>query len=103
MAIHTWEGDTLCFTTPPIAGDKVTKARITGIIHRVGPGHYSEELLLGGLTDFSFIDYTPKPIPAIPTEEGWMGPFSEITDEGMEFYWLTPEGNKVYINNIKEE
>lgn len=83
-----------------------TKDRVTGIVHRVGPGHYSEELILGGLdTRWHYVDYTPEPIPAVPSEapkeEGvWLGPYYEITATGMRFYYLAPDGTKHYITDF---
>jgi len=84
-----------------------TKDWVTGIVHRVGPGHYSNELILGGLdTRWHYVDYTPEPVPAIPSEvkkeKGpWLGPFWErrITEEGMKWFmfWLSPERVKSYI------
>jgi len=81
-----------------------TKDWVTGIVHRVGPGHYSNELILGGLdTRWHYVDYTPEPIPAIPgevkeEEKGvWLRPFYEIAAEGMRFYWISPDGTKTYI------
>jgi hypothetical protein len=75
--------------------------RVTGYTIRIGPGHASTEIFLGGLTTYwNLIDYSKKPLPAVPAEQQWLGPFYEVTETGMRFYWLLPDGTKQYIENI---
>ena len=71
---------------------------VTGLTHRWGPGHYSLELTLGGLsTNWDLISMSKEPLPAVPSEQlGWQGPFSEITEEGMRFYYILPDGTRFY-------
>ena len=87
-------------------GDVIKPVRdwVTGRTIRLGPGYFSDELILGGLsTSWRLVELSKKPIPAIPglqVEEGKRGPFYEFTAEGMRWFWILPDGSKQYIENL---
>lgn len=80
------------------------KDMVTGITRRWGPGHYSMELQLGGLaTNWTMLDLTKEPLPAIPSEaEGerkFIGIYSEEVNGVMRFYYLYQEADGSYTKN----
>ena len=83
---YEWDGDTgtyppkLVLTTTADYYDD----RVTGIVIRGGPGYYTNELHLGGLsTSWRLVDIQKQPTPAVPSEyaeptagpQVWSGPF----------------------------
>jgi len=91
----TENGDDATFTT-------IIDDRVTGIVIREGPGYYTDELHLGGLsTSWRLVDIQKQPTPAVPSEyaeptagpQVWSGPF-----------WYQPDLNLIpYADRARAE
>jgi len=60
-------GEVLCITLPGAEYPSASLVRVTGLVHRWSPGHYSLEVALGGVsTEYGMPQYTAVPTSLVP-------------------------------------